>query len=280
MLSSLLGAVLVKNRSSGAAVFGVQRKALCKALCWISVTPISVFCHHLSTSNLTMGRSKRERVVALTATRKRVVGRDAKQKLLNDMRHLVDTYENIFVFGTENMRNAKLKKLRSEWKDSRFFFGRKKIAQVAFGRTEGDEHCEGLHVLAKHLVGNVGLLFTNRDFESVLTYFASYEVEDFARSGFRATEMVHLNAGPLDMFVPEYEPRLRLLGLNVTLTRSVVTLREEYTVCDVGDILTPERAKLLELLGTKMARFRLTLLCHYCQKAGFTKLIEDKIIAD
>lgn len=227
-----------------------------------------------------MGRSKRERAVALTATKKRVVGRDAKQTLLNEMRQFVDTFENIFVFSTENMRNAKLKLLRSEWKDSRFFFGRKRIAQVAFGRSASEEHCQGLHVLAKHLVGNVGLLFTNRDLASVTTYFESYEVQDFARSGFRATHAVSLKSGPLDMFVPEFEPQLRALGLNVTLARSVVTLRENYTVCEAEEILTPERAKLLELLGIRMASFRLNLLCHYGKKTGFKSLVDDEATAE
>lgn len=223
-----------------------------------------------------MGRSKRERAVALTATKKRVVGREAKQDLLNEMRGFVDTFDNIFVFSTENMRNAKLKELRSEWKDSRFFFGRKRIAQVAFGRSPTDEHCEGLHILAKHLVGNVGLLFTNRSLASVTSYFEHYAVQDFARSGFRATDTVCLNSGPLDMFVPEFEPQLRALGLNVTLVRSVVTLREDYTVCESRDILTPERAKLLEYLGIKMAGFRLNLLCHYGKKSGFKSLVNDE----
>lgn len=227
-----------------------------------------------------MGRSKRERAVALTATRKRVVGRDAKQLLLNDVRNLVDTFENIFVFSTENMRNVKLKDLRSEWKDSRFFFGRKKIAQVAFGRSSSDEHCEGLHKLAKQLVGNVGILFTNRDFASVTAYFRAFEADDFARSGFRATRAVRISSGPLDMFVPEFEPQLRLLGLNVTLARSVVTLREDFTVCEAGEVLTPERAKLLELLGIKMASFRLNLMCHFSQKTGFRNLGDDFVAAD
>jgi mRNA turnover protein 4 len=216
-----------------------------------------------------MGRSRREKAVALTATRKRVVGRDAKQTLLNEMRGLVDGYRNIYVFSTENMRNVKLKGLRSEWKDSRFFFGRKRIAQVAFGRTEGEEHAEGLHAMARRLVGNVGLLFTNREDAGVREYFEQYKAADFARSGFRATETVELTAGPLDMFVPEFEPRLRALGLNVTLARSVVTLREDYRICEAGDVLTPERAKLLEFLGMRMAEFRLTLLCHYGKDAGF-----------
>lgn len=219
-----------------------------------------------------MGRSKREKAVALTATRKRVVGRDAKQSLLNDMRTLVDTYENIYVFSTANMRNVKLKDLRSEWKDSRFYFGRKKIAQVAFGRSEGEAYAEGLHAMAARLVGNVGLLFTNRPDAEVQAYFQEYSADDFARSGFVATEDVNMTAGPLEMFVPEFEPRLRTLGLNVTLVRSVVTLREDFCVCENGDVLTPERAKLLEFLGIKMAEFKLTLLCHYSKSDGFKNL--------
>lgn len=215
--------------------------------------------------------------MALTATKKRVVGRDSKQMLLNEIRQFVDTFENIFIFSTENMRNAKLKQLRSEWKDSRFYFGRKRVAQVAFGRSASEEHCEGLHILAKHLVGNVGLLFTNRDVASVRTYFESYEVQDFARSGFRATHAVSLNSGPLNMFVPEFEPRLRGLGLNVTLVRGVVTLRDDFAVCEAEEILTPERAKILELLGIKMAGFRLNLLCHHGKNAGFTTLVADEL---
>jgi mRNA turnover protein 4 len=231
-------------------------------------------CANVGKLQTSMGRSKskRERTVALTATRKRVVGREAKQSLLNDMRNLVDTFERIFIFSTVNMRNVKLKELRSEWRDSRFYFGRKRIAQVAFGRSEGEEHSEGLHLLASRLVGDVGLLFTNRGAGAVKAYFDEYEATDFARSGFVATEAIHLAAGPLEMFVPEFEPRLRALGLNVTLVRSVVTLRENFCVCETGDVLTPERAKLIEYLGIKMAPFRLRLLCEYSKGSGFVDL--------
>lgn len=37
------------------------------------------------------------------------------------------------------MRNTKLKDLRNEWKDSRFFFGKNKVMAVALGRTKSDE---------------------------------------------------------------------------------------------------------------------------------------------
>jgi mRNA turnover protein 4 len=227
-----------------------------------------------------MGRSRRQKVVALTSTRKRVIGRDAKQSLLSDIRTLVDDYENIYVFSTENMRNVKLKELRVGWKDSRFYFGRKRIAQVAFGRTKDAEHADGLHALSKRLVGNVGLLFTNRNDTEVRNFFEGYAEADFARSGFVATEAVQVDAGPLEMFEASQETQLRALGLDVTLVRGVVTLRHAFSVCEVGDVLTPERAKLLEFFGIRMAQFRLVLLCHYNKTAGFTELVDDEDLED
>lgn len=200
------------------------------------------------------------------------MGRDAKEQLLTDMRDLVGRFENIYIFKTENMRNVKLKELRAEWKDSRFYFGRKRIAQLAFGRTESEAAADDLHLLAEQLVGNVGLLFTNRDDAQVRTYFTEYSSADFARSGFKASERIALSPGPLEMFVPECEQRLRDLGMNVALKRSVVVLLEKFVVCEAGDILSPERAKILELLGEKLAQFRLVLVCRYSKSSGFTDL--------
>lgn len=140
-----------------------------------------------------MGRSRRERVVALTKTRKHLVGRDAKQELLQKIRQHVDDYSSIYLFRTKNMRNAKMKALRELWKDSRFFMGRTRIAQIAFGRTTEEEYAEGLAELSEKLRGTVGLLFTNRDHEEVTTFFEKYSVSDVARSGFVATEDVTLD---------------------------------------------------------------------------------------
>ncbi|KAI0562736.1 mRNA turnover protein [Gracilaria domingensis] len=222
-----------------------------------------------------MGRSKRERVVALTKTRKHVIGKKKKQELLEAIRSDIDQYEHIYVFSTDNMRNAKLKQLRSSWNDSTFFFGRKKIAQIALGRSPEEEYADGLRELSKQLVGNVGLLFTNRDHAKVLKFFSSYCEDEFARSGFVATEQVHLNAGPLERFAPSQEQNLRQIELPVGLKKGVITLLQDFTVCNKGDVLTPERAKVLELLDIRMAKFRLRLLCHYRKSdASFEQLVQ------
>lgn len=222
-----------------------------------------------------MGRSKRERVVALTKTRKSLVGRESKQQLLSKIRSHVDDYASIYLFRAANMRNTPLKALREDWRDSRFFLGRNRIAQVALGRTESEEYLDGLAAVSAQLKGDVGLLFTNRPHAEVAAFFKKYEVADVARAGFKATDRVCLPAGELEMFVPSQEANLRLLELPVALRRGKVVLNEEFVVCEEGEILTPERAKILEYLGYKMATFSIALLAHYHKEDGFKQLVES-----
>ena len=47
------------------------------------------------------------------------------------------------------MRNAKLKDLRAEWKESRFFFGKNRVMQLALGRAESDEYKTNPHYVSE-----------------------------------------------------------------------------------------------------------------------------------
>lgn len=223
-----------------------------------------------------MGRSRRERIVALTKTRKHMLGRDKKQEIIQEIRDNVDKYANLYVFSTQNMRNALLKNLRGLWKDSRFFFGRKRVIQISLGRSEEEEYLEGLHKVSDHLHGNVGLLFTNRNHTSVVKFFDEYSENEFARSGFEATGPVELDEGPLEQFEPNQVQNLRLIGLPVDVKKGVVTLLSDFPVCAAGEVLTPEKAKILEFIGIRMAKFCIKLRCHY-QKNGrvFEELSEE-----
>ena len=51
--------------------------------------------------------------------------------------------------------------------------------------------------------------------------------------------------GPLDQFSHSIEPYLRSLGLPTSLERGKVVLLQDHTVCEAGDILTPEQAKII-----------------------------------
>lgn len=218
-------------------------------------------------------------MVALTQTRKHIVGREKKQSILEDIRSTVDKYEHIYVFSTENMRNSSLKELRTELSDSRFYFGRKKIVQVAFGRSAEEEYADGLMKVGEMLKGNVGVFFTNREHEKVVDFFEKYGVAGYARSGFVATKKVVLKEGELEQFEASQQKNLQLVGLPVGLAKGKMMLLKDFRVCNEGDVLTPENAKILEFMGIQMAMFRIRLLCHYQKSDGVFEVM-DKMRTD
>jgi mRNA turnover protein 4 len=50
----------------------------------------------------------------------------------------------------------------------RFFFGKNKVMALALGKTKETEAQDKLHKLTKCLVGQCGLLFTNKESDEVL----------------------------------------------------------------------------------------------------------------
>ncbi|KAM3219632.1 mRNA turnover protein 4 [Capsicum chacoense] len=209
-----------------------------------------------------MPKSKRNRAVTLSKTKKK--GKEHKENIVNSIRECAEKYSSVYVFSFENMRNLKFKEFRDQLKSSsRFFLGSNKVMQVALGRSVADEIRSGLHKISKLVRGDSGLCFTNLSKEEVQRLFNQYEEYDFARTGTIATEKVDLQEGPLDQFTHEMEPFLRKQGMPVRLNRGVVELVSDYVVCEEGKPLSPEAARILRLLGIKMATFRLNLICRW-----------------
>ncbi|XP_061640009.1 mRNA turnover protein 4 homolog [Phyllopteryx taeniolatus] len=221
-----------------------------------------------------MPKSKRDKKISLTKTAKK--GLESKQKLIEELRKCVDTYKYLFIFSVANMRNNKLKDIRTAWKHSRFFFGKNKVMMVAIGKGETDEYRDNLCQVSKHLRGEVGVLFTNKTKEEVQEYFGHYREMDYARSGNPAQMDVTLDEGPLEQFPHSMEPQLRQLGLPTTLKKGVVTLLRDHTVCKCGDVLTPEQARILKLLGVEMAEFKVKIKCMWSSETGAFEILEGE----
>uniref|UniRef100_T1DMD9 Ribosome assembly factor mrt4 n=1 Tax=Crotalus horridus TaxID=35024 RepID=T1DMD9_CROHD len=219
-----------------------------------------------------MPKSKRDKRVSLTKTTKK--GLEVKQNLIEELRKCVDTYKRLFIFSIANMRNNKLKDIRSAWKHSRIFFGKNKVMIVALGHSPSDEYKDNLHEVSKHLRGEVGLLFTNRTKDEVINWFSQFSETDFARAGNKATFTVNLDMGPLDQFSHSMEPQLRQLGLPTALKKGVVTLISDYEVCKEGDILTPEQARILKLFGYTMAEFKVMIRSVWDAETGEFEQLE------
>lgn len=219
-------------------------------------------------------------------------GKELTIKLFNNVRESLDHYQHCFVFSVQNMRNTYLKDVRSEFADSRFvspypnrkiqekkflirncriFFGKTKVMAKALGTSPEDEYQPSTHLLSKYLVGNVGLLFTNREPVAVTTYFEGFSKTDFARAGTPASRAFTIPAGmvyslggevPVEEDVPmahTLEPELRKLNVPTTLVKGKITLQNPYTVCKEGEVLDSRQTRLLKLFGVATADFTVQL---------------------
>ncbi|OQR84181.1 mRNA turnover protein 4 [Achlya hypogyna] len=221
-----------------------------------------------------MPKSRRVRTKPLTQTKSK--GAELKKGVVDSIRTAVDEYNSIYVFGFENMRTNHFKVVRADFADSRFFLGKNKVMKVALGRTPEEEYAEGLFKLANDVSGSVGLLMTNKSDDEVREYFKGLNVEDYAKSGFVATETVTIPAGPLPQFVGSMVESLRALGLPVDLKRSVITLNNDHTICKTGAVLTPEQAKLLVHFDKKMANFNVQMLSRWTKDGSYERIAERK----
>eukprot|EP01096_Ripella_sp_DP13-Kostka_P002300 TRINITY_DN13106_c0_g1_i1.p1 TRINITY_DN13106_c0_g1~~TRINITY_DN13106_c0_g1_i1.p1 ORF type:complete len:251 (+),score=120.34 TRINITY_DN13106_c0_g1_i1:54-755(+) len=213
-----------------------------------------------------MPKSRRPKLQALTNTSKK--GKASKEQLIDNLKEAVNNYERVFVFSTENLRNKSLKKIRQEWASSRFFFGKNKVMALALGKSEEDEHSPNIHLVSERLTGNCGLLFTDSSAEEVEAYFSAFSKSSYARSGSESSQLVTLPEGDLLQFPSNMYQTLHDLHLPVRLNRGVIQLIRDYTVCKVGDTLTVEQCRILQLLKLKTSKFRVQLNCYHDIKSG------------
>lgn len=145
----------------------------------------------------------------------------------------------------------------------------------ALGQTAAEEHLTNLSQLSPHLVGNVGLFFTNREPQEIIEYFAAYSQTDFARAGVTASQTFTIPAGvvysragdvPEDEDVPlphSVETTIRKWGMPTRLDKGKIILDAPYTVCTEGETMNSHQTALLKFFGVAMADFKIDLKVYY-----------------
>ena len=116
--------------------------------------------------------------------------------------------------------------------------------QVALGRSPEEEYRDNLCKLGEQLGGNCSLFFTNRPKEEVLSFFNEFKSLDYARAGFKATEAFIIPKGEMPFAHSMFE-EFKKLRLPVEMKNGIICMREDYTVCKKGKVLTPEQCHIL-----------------------------------
>ncbi|KAL4953995.1 ribosomal protein L10-domain-containing protein [Aspergillus filifer] len=239
-----------------------------------------------------MPRSKRAKIIHESKTAKKS-HKEQTRRLYANIRECVEKYEHLFVFSVDNMRNTYLKDVRTEFADSRLFFGKTKVMAVALGHNPETEAADNLHLLTPYLTGAVGLLFTSRDPASVIDYFENFRPLDFARAGTTATRdfsipagLVYSRAGEIPASADEpishtIEPELRKLGVPTRLVKGKVMLEltegeTGYPVCKEGDELDSRQTTLLKMFGVVTSEFKVGLKAHWTRASGKVDILEKE----
>jgi mRNA turnover protein 4 len=232
-----------------------------------------------------MPKSKRARPVHLSAVQKKP-SKEKSASLFSAVRSALDTYQNVFVFSVENMRNTYLKDVRQHFQDSRMFFGKTKVMAKALGASEEDEYLPGLGELSGYLQGSVGLLCSNRSVQEVLEFFDGYAETDFARAGVAATRTFTVPAGvvystggqqPVEDDVPlphSLEAQVRKWGMPTRLEKGKVLLDQDFVVSEEGKVLNSNQTALLKTFGVAMAEFSVKVVAYWTASTQEVTVVE------
>jgi len=122
--------------------------------------------------SLKMAKTKRNRVVPLTKTKKGK-GFEKKDHFITKVQESIKQYTYTYLFRYKNLTTSPLQALRNYWEDSKFLLGKTRVMQVAFGKNEDDTFIENSHKLSGYLRGNTGLFFSNQIPDYVIEYLVN-----------------------------------------------------------------------------------------------------------
>jgi len=216
-----------------------------------------------------MPQSKRNKVVALTKTKKQP--KEKKDNLIEEIRECCEKYARVYLISVENERNNFLQAIRAKLRPGRLICAKNKVMQLALGTTPAQECQDGVHQIATRITGQCALLFSNQDPAEVQQLFAEYRPSDFARAGAIASETVVLPRGQeaLAALPHSIEAHLRQLGMPTQLLEGKIHLLGDHTVCTEGKELSSDAAQVLKLLDIKQAQFLLSVSAHWCRGGKF-----------
>lgn len=219
-------------------------------------------------------------------TRAEKKGKENKGKLIEQIREAASTHPHGYLFRVSNMRNQLFKEIRQRV-DGRFFIGKNKVMAVALGSDEASECITGGATLASRLHGNVGVVFCKEDLSTLTGIMDSAETPEFARTGSVAdmTVIIEADAKGLRNFETQellsatLESQLRKAGMPTRLQGGIILLaNDNYTVCQAGNRITSDQARILKTFGVKMATFRVRIVGHLFE--GQLEEIEDPFASE
>lgn len=212
--------------------------------------------------------------------------KERKLETIESVQKALRAYPNLFLYQLENPRNSFFQRLRRDLSEtSIFWLGKNKVLQKALGKNASSAFVAGADQVSSKITGNTGILFTKLSRAELEDVLSGYSLVDYARAG----SICHL---PITIVPKEdkvlcrmdsgepisatQETILRIAGMPTMLRGGAVLLASgnEFKVCEAGDKLTSNQAKILKVFGIQTDEFSVKLLARF--DCGTGKLEEYK----
>ena len=185
-----------------------------------------------------MPKSKRERVVSLSKTRKNSVNR--KDALIGAIRECVEKYDRLYLLRVRNLKSKDMDMMRKLF-EGRLFVCKNSLFRAAIGATEEDEAAPGISEVVQSLRGSLVSVFTSQTDAQLAPLFAYTRVM-YAKQGAVAPMTVTLHRDDLAGLDHSTEPYVRALGVDCKLERGQIVVLKEKVVCTEGKVMSANEA--------------------------------------
>jgi len=198
--------------------------------------------------------SKRIDESTLSAGQKRKL---KKQRHAAKFIGLLDEYKSIILIGVDNVGSNQMAKVRIALRGKAVFLLGKNTHMRRTLRVHSEKNPR-LKGLIPHLVGNIGLVFTNSDLIEVRDVITSFLVPAAARSGTFAPIDVIVPPGPTGMD-PGQTSFFQALSIATKIMRGCIEIINEVKLVSKGEKVTASHVSLLTKLNIKPFFYGITV---------------------
>jgi len=194
-----------------------------------------------SSSDLTAGQARRAR----------------KEKQAAKLVQLLASYKSILLIGVDNVGSNQMAKVRMALRGKAVFLLGKNTHMRRTLRIQGEKN-PSIKALIPHIIGNIGLVFTNDDLIDVRDCITSFLVPAGAKTGAIAPIDVIVPPGPTGMD-PGQTSFFQALSIATKIMRGCIEIIAEVKLITKGEKVTASHVSLLQKLGIKPFFYGITV---------------------
>lgn len=199
--------------------------------------------------------------------------RKKKEKYIQKLLTLVNTYDKILVIGVDNVGGRQLANIRIKLRGKGvLLMGKNTLIRKAM--KDNQEALPKFFGLLPYVRKNVGLVFTNEDIKDIRVLCEEERVPAAAKQGQVSDVTVIVPAGNTGM-EPTKSSFFQALNIPTKITRGCVDIIGDYTLLTPGDVVGPSEATLLKMMDILPFSFGAKVLTVYEDGAIYDAKVLD-----